>query len=338
MSDAASSSAAATTNSPDDPKDDDTHHGRAPPSAADKRKKNRQMFNRKRGDLLDVELTNLDILVYAELSAIYYMDCSFLRLIIRAFVQFVLLSPKPALFPEPPSNRPYIGAIFGANLLCLFLHALFAASSAGEATRGYLHGGLAIDFIGQKGPSSKTHLLLLDLLVLVLQLYHLSAHITRQKLRDTDATAVSVTTTSGRSYTAPAPSQDVDSEERGIRRSDEIQDIEMQTLNPSGTAANPAIAEEEESSTETDTLLSSTIATGTAPHTDDQHISDAFNSGQIILADLDIARTVKEQFWAYQTASPESVQSSREMRQRVIGGLLRWRNGGTVGGPAVRTV
>lgn len=41
---------------------------------AERRKKNRQMFNRKRGDLLDDLLRNLDILVYAELSAIYYME------------------------------------------------------------------------------------------------------------------------------------------------------------------------------------------------------------------------------------------------------------------------
>lgn len=47
------------------------------PSAAkiaERRKKNREMFNRKRGQLLDDLLYNLDILVYAQLSAIYYME------------------------------------------------------------------------------------------------------------------------------------------------------------------------------------------------------------------------------------------------------------------------
>lgn len=32
------------------------------------------MFSRKRGELLDDVLRNLDILVYAELSTVYYME------------------------------------------------------------------------------------------------------------------------------------------------------------------------------------------------------------------------------------------------------------------------
>ena len=49
----------------------------APPTAAElveRRKKNREMFNKKRGELLDDLLRNLDILIYAELSTIYYME------------------------------------------------------------------------------------------------------------------------------------------------------------------------------------------------------------------------------------------------------------------------
>lgn len=47
------------------------------PSAAgveERRNRNRQMFNRKRVELLDDLIRNLDILVYAELSTIYYME------------------------------------------------------------------------------------------------------------------------------------------------------------------------------------------------------------------------------------------------------------------------
>ena len=74
MSESSSAAATITSRPDDDPKDSGLNHGAMPPSAAEKRKKNRQMFNRKRGELLDVELTNLDILVYAELSVIYYME------------------------------------------------------------------------------------------------------------------------------------------------------------------------------------------------------------------------------------------------------------------------
>jgi len=39
-----------------------------------RRKENRDIFNRKRGQLLDDLIYNMDVLVYAQLSAIYYME------------------------------------------------------------------------------------------------------------------------------------------------------------------------------------------------------------------------------------------------------------------------
>jgi hypothetical protein len=47
------------------------------PTAAqveERRKNNRDMFNKKRVHLLDDLIYNLDLLVYAQLSAIYYME------------------------------------------------------------------------------------------------------------------------------------------------------------------------------------------------------------------------------------------------------------------------
>lgn len=229
-------------------------------------------------------------------------------------IQFIFLTPKPAILPETTPNKPYVGAIFGSNALCLILHALQSAPSAGEATRGYMHGGLAMDFIGQNGPTSKIHLLLLDLVISFLQLVQLSAHITRLRLKDTQ----SIPMPSRASRARPAASrQDLDSEERGVRRSDEEQDIEMQNLNPS--AAISAATEEHEISgaIERASLLSS-------PRTD-AHIFDAFNSGQIVLADLNIPQTVTEQFWAY--APAEDMDQGRIMRANITGQLLRWRLG-----------
>lgn len=40
----------------------------------ERRRKNRSMFNKKRGELLDDLLRSLDILIYAELSTVYYME------------------------------------------------------------------------------------------------------------------------------------------------------------------------------------------------------------------------------------------------------------------------
>lgn len=245
-------------------------------------------------------------------------------------MQFLFLTPKPAIFPEPPANRPYIGAIFGSNVLCLLLHMWYNAPSAGEATRGYLHGGLAMDFIGQKGPSSKVHLALLDILVLVLQIVHLSAYVLRQRLKDNLTEPVTVPTVPA---TVPAAStgQDLDHEERGVRRSIEQQqneEIEMQNLNPSGrsTAIDPA----EANSSEREALLASTAM----PQRSDAHIFDAFNSGQIVIADLDVWKTVREQFLAYSKSAPDTERAERNrlMRQRLAARALQWRFGAVARG------
>ncbi|EMC95159.1 hypothetical protein BAUCODRAFT_149180 [Baudoinia panamericana UAMH 10762] len=322
MSDDTSSSAATSS----DHAGENGRHNAVPTAQeiAKRRKKNREMFNKKRGELLDDLLKSLDILAYAELSIIYYKDCSFLRFFIRAIVQFVCLTPKPAIFPEPPANRPYIGGILGTNLLCILLHVVFAPPSAGEATRGYLHGGLALDFIGQKGPSSKLNLLLLDVLLVAIQIVQLSARVTRQRLKD-DSAPVRTATPRGTPGVPPTSVQDLDAEERGVRRSTEQHDIEMQTLNPTGTAI---AASDEASPSERDNLLAIT-----APRTD-AHIFDAFNSGQIVLADLDIVKTIKEQLLAYQSTPQDPSPSFSDMRANVIGQLIRWRNGATVGRPA----
>lgn len=320
---------------------------------AERRKKNRQTFNRKRGDLLDDLLRNLDLIIYAELSAIYYMEygtpsfdehpwltvtnsCSFLRFVLRAFVQFLLLTPKPPVFPEQPEDRPVVGAIFTTNAICLFCHIYFAAPSAGEATRGFLHGGLAMDFIGQQGPSSKIQLVLLDILVVVLQLVLLAAGTLRKRLKDkassatpaststtpsTNTAAAPTTTTTAPAAPATQPStQDLDSEERGVRRSMEQHDIEMQTLNPSGTATSPAASTAEPSAH--DALLANTAAPAT-----DEHIFDAFHSGQIVLADLDIWRTIKEQASMMKDSRNASTPTVDSIRSELAARMLRMRMG-----------
>lgn len=70
--------------------------------------------------------------------------------------------------------------IIGANLCSLLIHLMGSAPSAGEATRGYLHGHLLIDFVGQLGPTSKYRLVPIDLLVTFLQLLFLSGLVAKK--------------------------------------------------------------------------------------------------------------------------------------------------------------
>ena len=261
-------------------------------------------------------------------------SCSFLRFLLRAFLHFIYLSPKPALLPTfPYNNRPYIAALLGANLLCILFHILYPPPVAGEATRGYLHGGLVMDFIGQKAESGRLAVLGLDVVVVGLQVVQMCVRERREGLLRGGGKALVV-----QGLTAPPTSQALDSEERGVRRSEEHASIEMQTLDPSGAAtASSAPTTEGAESTESrvDTSEHSTLLSA-APRATDATIFDAFNSGQIILGDFNIPRTVKQQFLAYRDTPAEAPQLNREVRANITGQLLRWRFGANLGGPAAR--
>ncbi|KAI1501732.1 hypothetical protein F5X99DRAFT_190086 [Biscogniauxia marginata] len=178
---------------------------------------------------------NLDTMVHAELCVLYYMDCSFFRLIIRWVAQALFVSPKAEDTVLIIPNY-HVSAILGPNVLCMFLHLVTSLPQAGEASRGYLHGGILIDFVGQKAPSSKLTLLLLDLLVLALQCFMITVNMEKERIRkvvklsrrnigSADAAAAAE---------VPPTSQDHDAEERGVLRDvpmvDESSDIEMRSL------------------------------------------------------------------------------------------------------------
>lgn len=67
--------------------------------------------------------------------------------------------------------------------MCLLAHSLGALPQASEANRGYLHGGVMIDFVGQKAPTSALGLVALDLVILAVQCLMLAMHTEREKLR-----------------------------------------------------------------------------------------------------------------------------------------------------------
>lgn len=180
--------------------------------------------------------------------------------------------------------------------MCILLHIAFDPPQAGEATRGYLHGGLAMDFIGQKGPTSKFYLVLLDLLILLLQLIHLAASGTRQKVKQQTSTTA-----------APSSAvQNHDFEERGQHRSDHQQvDQELHSLNPTNSQPEePAsAAPPDDEGDARQALLASTVPRS------DSHIFDAFNSGEIMIADLNLFDVIKTQLKEYREPVPATTGS-----------------------------
>ncbi|KAI9828703.1 MAG: hypothetical protein M1832_001806 [Thelocarpon impressellum] len=257
----------------------------------------------KRAEFLDNLMRNLDIVLYCEFSVLYYMDCSFIRFLFRSLFQLYYLTPKPPFVPEMTRTPPYIATIFGTNVICFLLHVIYASPSAGEATRGYLHGGMIIDFVGQPGPTSKIHLLLLDAVVLALQLVMLAVMIERQGLKtDPSPSQRDPTTTPNEDITIP--NQDHDSEERGILRTDPTStvDIELQPL-PSTRSTPQSPDQPNTDDPERAELLAEPHDIFEVALRD--HPLDIFHSGESIAADLHILATIRNQWYAYENRGSE---------------------------------
>ncbi|KAI9834731.1 MAG: hypothetical protein M1819_002816 [Sarea resinae] len=311
-----------------------------------RRRARRLVENKKRTEFLDDMLRNFDILIYCQLSVLYYMDCSLFRFFIRAFIQFLYLTPKPPIFPDPPRNRPYAGAILGSNVLCLLLHIFLARPEAGEATRGYLHGGLVMDFVGQEGPISKFRLASFDILVLILQIVMLAAFIERRKVNDvTTRIGPATANTSAATSTSPSnnnndPNQDHDAEERGVHRvslppitttatTAATEDIELQPLRSSSISPRPSSPG---TGGITDELLSETPENSSSRRLRD-HPLDVFHSGEAIVTDLHLLDTLRTQWWAYENdpstgMSSSSSTSSAALAAGLAGRRFRLRFGG----------
>ncbi|KAJ6257825.1 hypothetical protein Dda_7614 [Drechslerella dactyloides] len=187
--------------------DDDTGNGNdGGPSALHPSVRARDKHTVKKTQWLDHLLRNLDIVTYCHFSYLYFLDISFVRFLVRAIVQINLFAQRPPNFPTPQRSqkRSAVISIFGSTFVCFLFHVFSEAPSASEATGGYLHGGMIIDFVGQEGPVSKFRLAFLDILILLLQLTMLAVKVSKQDLLDSS------------SPNRGNPAQDLDSEERGV--------------------------------------------------------------------------------------------------------------------------
>ncbi|CAG8982651.1 hypothetical protein HYALB_00006049 [Hymenoscyphus albidus] len=248
----------------------------------------------KKLEFIDGMIKNLDMLIFTEICILYYMDCSMFRFLMRGILQLIFLTPKPPSLPSSPPHRPFLWIIFGPNLFCALLHLLSSRPEAGESMRGYLHGGIMIDIIGQKGPTSKVHLLILDILVLGLQCFMLSVIVEKERLTKVMKAYTTPNSSGNATQTIIPTAQDHDAEERGVARDSvtENGDIELQPLTNRGNEASSE--ENEETNDDRARLLAEP-----APREDRGDGLDTFWSGRAIIADLHILNTLRRQWNDY---------------------------------------
>ncbi len=201
--------------------------------------------------------------------------------------------------------------IFGNNIICILLHILFRPPAAGEATRGYLLGGLLIDFVGQESPVSKWRLLALDVLVLALQVLILAVTLERKKLGvDGDVLVEEV----------EEARQDHDSEERGMLRRDETAQDGIELQNIRHTSSGRTGGDEDR---ERDELLDSDEST--EPR--EQHPLDPFLTGQAVIVNVHVMDTIRSQWTFTADTSGEATASGAAAVAAVAGRTLSYRLG-----------
>ncbi|PNY23725.1 DSC E3 ubiquitin ligase complex subunit 4 [Tolypocladium capitatum] len=164
-------------------------------------------------------LRTLDLVVFAELSALYYMECSMFRFLLRSAGQYMYLTPKDESFPFlMPASRIHVLLIVIPNIICMLLHLLGSPPVGPDFHRGYQHGGLIIDFIGQRPPTYRLYYLLADVVILAAQCLMLTVHTQREKLRVTLKTFRPLLPELVQEMATARSSEDLDAEERGVLR------------------------------------------------------------------------------------------------------------------------
>lgn len=204
----------------------------------------------------------------------------------RSITQLVFLSPA-AKAPTIPGPRPYIPALLSTNFLCAFLHLVTARPSGSELSRGYLQGGIIVDFIGQRAPSTKAILVGLDILILVLQFVMLAVHVEEAVLKAALANRDGMT-----AYIAGGGTGVDGAEQRGAadlemgngaQAANFGMDMEMQDLSaPEGAGAE-----------ERDVLLAERMRRAEGG---DAGVVDAFYTGNVVVGTFDVVGTVRAQW------------------------------------------
>lgn len=296
-----------------------------------KGRKRRSPGLRKKLEFVTHLLKGLDSLVFAELSALYYMEyarprpglppltltlpltrenprCSMFRLIIRAMSQLMYLSPKAETFPFlMPASRIHVVLVVVPNLWCILSHLLFALPQGRDYHRGYLHGSIIIDFIGQKPPTHRVFYILADIFLLFLQCLMLAIHTEREKLRLSLRTFRPLVADAALEAATSRTLEDLDAEERGVGgpgsphpELDEQEDgMELQSLTRSSS-----------SNDRTDgAALETTARPDLGDDTSRSRLSDILTSGNAILGEYHIIHCMRVAATELERTTAQSLQS-----------------------------
>ena len=186
----------------------------------------------------------------------------------------------------------------------MLLHLIFGPPAAGEATRGYLHGGLLIDFVGQKSPVARWKVMVLDLLVLALQVLVFGVTVERRAIRSQGESPANV------EEVANEQTQDYDSEERGMLRQDSstVEVFEMQDFQHTSWRTSSSVDRGR------DELLQHPSSSESRNH----HPLESYYTGQQVIANLHLIDLVRTQWQARGIGSVGADASASNVQAAVV--------------------
>jgi len=211
---------------------------------------------------------------------------------------YVLLTPKEGLLL--PAQRVHVLVVFGPAIICVLCHIFFALPEASEAARGYLHGGVFMDFIGQEPPRSRLSLLFYDAVILALQCLMLAVHQDRERLKKAVSPSLrALVPGTDAELGLESSNQDHDAEERGVLRDQTFavdnEGIELQPLSGENSAAD-----EEERARTTGPYASVTTSAD---------MLDIMRSGNAVLSNFHIPHAIRSVGSGVQNTAAYSLRS-----------------------------
>lgn len=140
---------------------------------------NRVLYKRKKFFLKDVRHM-IKTIGYILIILLYLKDRSFLRLMIRLFIQYSLSRRYPVSdllmltqSIKDHSSKALIQLVIFSNISIMLVHVIFGAYSIESTEDGYLHGQLLFQFVGERPPINRFILLVYDMAIFSMQLvYH----------------------------------------------------------------------------------------------------------------------------------------------------------------------
>jgi hypothetical protein len=251
---------------------------------------------------------SMEFLIFAELSALYYMECNLVLLLARFAFHFSTLSLKErAGLSYDPQNRVSYWLIMAANAFCFTWHWLQSLPQGPDFHRGYQHGGILIDFIGQKPPTSRVYYLLADLVIFVLQMLMVTISseyfILRSRLKPPHQQPIVISNARQPEVAAAIANhmgRDLDAEERGLPPGrvmfvDEGDSIEMGPLSRRSRNHEEGGGQEDQG--------------GPSRRSGNSHSADVMNSGNGILGEFNVFQSIRSAPSDFKSVAAHSLQS-----------------------------